>query len=188
MPHNLPRVLDEHCPGLGVLCGSASKAYAMTGWRCGWTIAAPSVIAAQHALQSHATSNVASITQHAALEALTGSQEPVERMRQEYQVRRDAVHAWLTRDRIYAAALPPATFYLWVDVSRVLSLTGLRTSADLARALLDESRVAVTPGEAFDAPGYVRISCATSLDVLREGSERMLAFARRRMEQPAAGR
>lgn len=182
--HNLPRILETHCPDLGVICGSASKAYAMTGWRCGWTIAPASVIAAESALQSHSTSNVSSITQRAALEALRGSQEPVSAMRREYQTRRDAVHAWLTDEGFYRASVPTATFYLWLDVSRLLQPTGFPTSTHVAHALLDECRVAVTPGEAFDAPGFVRVSFATSLDVLREASQRMVAFARRYMAQP----
>lgn len=185
IPHNLPRVLEACCPGLGVICGSASKAYAMTGWRCGWTIGPPDVVAAESALQSHATSNVASITQRAALAALTGSQAPVDEMRHEYQRRRDAVHTWLTSDGFYTAVLPPSTFYLFLDVSRLLSPTGLVTSNDVAAALLEEARVAVTPGEAFDAPGFIRISYATSMDILREGSERMIAFARRHVEAAA---
>lgn len=186
VPHNLPRVLQTHCPGLGVICGSASKAYAMTGWRCGWTIAPRAVITAESALQSHATSNVSSITQRAAIEALSGSQEPVQAMRGEYQRRRDAVHRWLTADGLYQAALPIATFYLWVDVTRLISPSGLRSSADVARALLEEERVAVTPGEAFGAVGFVRISFAAGVEVLREASARMVAFARRRLSTDGA--
>ena len=78
--HNLPRVLAETCPGQAVLCGSASKACAMTGWRCGWQIGPAAVIAASAAIQSHSTSNVASITQKAGVAALTGSQAPVRAM------------------------------------------------------------------------------------------------------------
>src|SRR5206468_11450390 len=73
VPHNLPKVLAETCPEQTVICGSASKAYAMTGWRCGWQIGPPAVIAASNAIQSHSTSNVNSITQKAALTALNGS-------------------------------------------------------------------------------------------------------------------
>ncbi len=177
-PHNLPAVLAAHCPGLGVICGSASKAYAMTGWRVGWTIAPPAVVAAESAVQSHATSNASSISQQAALEALTGSQAPVVRMLDEYRRRRDAIHRWLTEGLPYKAALPAGAFYLFVDVRALLSPDGLRTSNDFAQALLDECRVAVTPGEAFGAPGFVRISFATSMEILREGSQRMAAFAR----------
>jgi aspartate aminotransferase len=185
-PHNLPAVLAAHCPGLGVICGSASKAYAMTGWRLGWAIAPEAVIAAESAIQSHATSNASSISQQAAREALSGSQAPVTAMLDEYRRRRDAIHGWLTEGLPYKAALPAGAFYLFVDVRAVLSPNGLATTNDFAQALLDESRVAVTPGEAFGAPGFVRISFATSMDVLRDGSRRMAEFARRRLL--AAGR
>src|SRR5207245_4127605 len=81
VPHNLPKVLAEKCRDLTVMCGSASKAYAMTGWRCGWAIGPAPVIAAAGAIQSHTTSNVTSITQKAAVEALPGSQAPVKARR-----------------------------------------------------------------------------------------------------------
>jgi aspartate aminotransferase len=178
-PHNLPRVLAAHCPDLGVLCGSASKAYAMTGWRCGWTIAPAPVVAAEHAIQSHATSNVTSITQKAVLEAVTGSQASVGRMLDEYRERRDNLHAWLTVDERLRAVKPAGAFYLWLDVRALLSTDGITTSAAFAQALLDTTRVAVTPGEAFGAPGFVRLSFATSMDQLREGSGRILEFVRK---------
>ncbi len=184
-PHNLPRVLDAHCRDLAVICGSASKAYAMTGWRCGWTLAPAAVVAAQNAIQSHATSNVSSITQKAVVAALTGSQAPVTAMLNEYRTRRDTLHGWLTADPRLRCRKPQGTFYLFVDVSDVLSVDGLRTTTDFARALLDEARVAVTPGEAFDAPGFVRISYATSMENLREGSRRLLEFVQK--HAPTAG-
>jgi aspartate aminotransferase len=182
-PHNLPAVLVRHCRDLAVICGSASKAYAMTGWRCGWTLGPAALVAAESAIQSHATSNVSSITQKAVVAALTGSQAPVTAMLDEYRVRRDRLHEWLTKDSPLSCRKPAGAFYLFVDVSAVLSVDGFRTSTDFAQALLDESRVAVTPGEAFDAPGFVRMSYATSMDNLREGSRRMLDFVR--THQPA---
>jgi len=175
-PHNLPGVLDRYCRGLSVICGSASKAYAMTGWRCGWAIGPAAVIAAQNALQSHATSNVNSIAQKAVVEALTGSQAPVQAMLDEYRIRRDHLHEWLTKDPRVRCLKPAGAFYMFLDISDVLSPQGFRTSAEFSEALLDEARVAVTPGEAFDAPGFVRISFATSLENLREGSRRFVAF------------
>ena len=75
---------------------------------------------------------------------------------------------------------------MFVDVSDVLSLDGFRTSIDFADALLEQSRVAVTPGEAFDAPGYIRISYATSLDNLREGCRRLIEFAATHAPREAA--
>jgi aspartate aminotransferase len=186
VPHNLPGILDRHCRDLAVICGSASKAYAMTGWRCGWTLAPAAVVAAENAIQSHATSNVSSITQKAVVAALTGSQQPVVEMLNEYRSRRDTLHQWLTADPRLRCRKPAGAFYLFVDVSDVLSVDGLRTSNDFAQALLDEARVAVTPGEAFDAPGFVRISYATSMENLRDGSRRMLEFVQK--HAPAAAR
>ena len=139
------------------------------------------VISASSALQSHSTSNVTSITQKAAVEALTGSQAPVKAMLDEYRSRRDQLHAWLTADPRLRCLKPAGAFYLFVDISQLLSGVdpgGYRTSADFADALLQDARVAVTPGEAFDAPGFIRISYATSLDNLREGTRRILEFAK----------
>jgi aspartate aminotransferase len=178
VPHNLPAVLDRHCRDFSIICGSASKAYAMTGWRCGWSIGPAAVIAAENALQSHATSNVSSITQKAVVAALTGSQAAVGRMLEEYRVRRDHLHEWLAADPRLRCRKPAGAFYLFVDISDALSVDGIRTSAEFAQALLDEARVAVTPGEAFDAPGFLRLSYATSLDTLREGSRRLVEFVR----------
>jgi aspartate aminotransferase len=185
VPHNLPRVLAETCPEQAVLCGSASKAYAMTGWRCGWQIGPAAVIAASSAIQSHSTSNVTSITQMAALAALVGSQAPVTAMLDEYRKRRDRLHAWLTADPRLHCEKPAGAFYMFVDIGDVLSPDGFRTSLDFADALLKESRVAVTPGEAFDAPGTIRISYATSMELLQEGSARLLEFVAKHAPQPA---
>jgi aspartate aminotransferase len=185
VPHNLPGVLNKYCRDLSVICGSASKAYAMTGWRCGWAIGPAAVIAAQNALQSHATSNVNSITQKAVVAALTGSQAPTRAMLEEYRTRRDSLHAWLTADSRIRCLKPAGAFYMFVDISDTLSVDGLRTSNDFAQALLDESRVAVTPGEAFDAPGFLRISYATSMEHLREGSRRLVEFVQKHAPRAA---
>jgi len=176
-PHNLPKVLFDRHRARTVLCGSASKAYAMTGWRCGWTVAAADVIAACNVIQGHSTSNVASITQRAALAALTGPQETVRTMLTEYRMRRDSVHGWLTAHPGIRCQRPKGAFYLLLDVSDLLSPSGIRTSSQFAQTLLEDHRVAVTPGEGFDAPGHVRISYATAIEQLREGANRILKFA-----------
>jgi len=178
VPHNLPAVFARECRALTVLCGSASKAYAMTGWRCGWALGPAPLIAASAAIQSHSTSNVSSITQKAAVTALTGSQDTVRAMLDEYRTRRDSLFGWLSADPRLRCQKPAGAFYMFIDVGDLLSVDGFRTSAALAQAFLDESRVAVTPGEAFDAPGFIRISYATSMDNLREGSQRLLTFVR----------
>jgi len=189
VPHNLPAVLARKCRELTVLCGSASKAYAMTGWRCGWAIGPAPVIAASGAIQSHATSNVSSISQKAALAALTGSQTPVKAMLDEYRKRRDQLCEWLGVDARLRCQKPAGAFYMFIDISDLLSGVasgGFRTSLDFADALLSEARVAVTPGEAFDAPGFIRISYATSTENLREGSARLLNFVRTHQVREAA--
>ena len=177
-PHNLPSVLVSRMRDRTVLCGSSSKAYAMTGWRCGWSLGPASLISACNALQSHSTSNVCSITQKAAVAALEGPQGCVTEMLDEYRRRRDQLCEWLAVEPRLRVGKPEGAFYLFIDVSDFLSPDGLRTTADLAQALLDEARVAITPGEAFDAPGFLRLSYATSLEELRRGTDRILAFVR----------
>jgi aspartate aminotransferase len=185
VPHNLPGIIARKCRDVGVICGSASKAYAMTGWRCGWTLGPAALIAASSAIQSHATSNVSSITQKAVVAALTGPPEPVRAMLDEYRVRRDRLHEWLTADPRLKCHKPGGAFYLFVDVREVLRDAGLGSSIAFAEALLADARVALTPGEGFGAPGFVRISYATSMDNLREGSRAMLEFIRARTSAAA---
>jgi aspartate aminotransferase len=179
-PHNLLQVVASRMRDRAVFCGSASKAYAMTGWRCGWALGPAAVIAASNALQSHSTSNVCSITQRAVVAALTGDQSCVTAMLDEYRTRRDQVCQWLTEEPRLRLVKPAGAFYLFPDVSEFLSPDGIRTSAELAQALLDDAdaRVAVTPGEAFDAPGFIRLSYATSLDVLKRGAEKIIDYVR----------
>ena len=177
VPHNLPRVLFEKHRDRTVLAGSASKSYAMTGWRCGWTIAPKELTAAFNVIQGQSTSNVTSITQKAVLAALTDSQDAVAVMLNEYRTRRDKLHEWLTANPLIKCVKPRGAFYLFPDISGLLITDRLKTSADFAEALLEKEHVAVTAGEGFDAPGYLRISYATSMDQLREGATRILRFA-----------
>lgn len=177
VPHNLPKVLFDLHRDRTVLAGSASKAYAMTGWRCGWTIAPKELSAAFNVIQGQSTSNITSITQKAALAAITGPQDAVGVMLAEYRRRRDNIHAWLTAHPSITCVKPKGAFYLFPDISGLLSPDGIRTSADFAQAIIEKEHVVVTPGEAFDAPGYLRISYATSMEQLREGADRILRFA-----------
>jgi len=176
VPHNLVKILFDRMRDRTVICSAASKTYAMTGWRCGWTIAPKEMIGQCNVLQGHATSNINSITQKAGIAALTGPQDDVAVMLAEYRRRRDAVHGWLTADPRFVCVKPSGAFYLFPYVADLLSPTGLKTTGELAEAMLREVSVAVTPGEGFDAPGFFRLSYATSLDRLREGVDRMFAF------------
>jgi aspartate aminotransferase len=177
-PHNLPKVLADRMRDRTVLCGSASKAYAMTGWRCGWAVGPASLVSACNALQSHSTSNVCSITQKAVTAALNGPQECVTGMLDVYRTRRDQLCAWLAEEPRLRVSKPAGAFYLFIDVSEFLSPEGVRTTGQLAQALLDDERVALTPGEAFDAPGFIRVSYAASIDDLRRGAERIIRYVR----------
>jgi aspartate aminotransferase len=174
--HNIPGVLARHLRDRSVLCGSASKTYAMTGWRCGWTLAPAPLVAACNAIQSHSTSNASSISQKASEAALRGSQTCVAEMLDEYRRRRDRLAEWLAVDPRIRLVKPAGAFYLFPDISEFLSPEGIRTSAELATALLDDARVAVTPGEAFDAPGFFRLSYATSMHELERGTKRILEY------------
>jgi len=175
--HNLPKVLFDRHRDRTILAGSASKAYAMTGWRCGWTIAPKTLTSAFNLIQGQTTSNITSITQKAALAAVSGPQDAVTAMLNEYRERRDNIHEWLTAHPAIQCVKPKGAFYLFPDISGFLSPDGLKTSTDFAQALLEKEHVVVTPGEGFGAPGYVRISYATSMETLREGATRILRFA-----------
>jgi aspartate aminotransferase len=179
VPHNLPRIFGDAMRDRLVIAGSASKAYAMTGWRCGWALGPKALVSACNALQSHSTSNVSSITQKAAVAALTESQQCVADMRDEYKRRRDQLLVWLAEEPRFACAVPQGAFYLFPSIGELLAVDELRTSQQWADALLAEECVVTTPGEAFDAPGFVRLSYATSLERLREGATRLIRFARR---------
>jgi aspartate aminotransferase len=176
VPHNLPKVLFDRHRDRTVLAGSASKSYAMTGWRCGWTIAPKELTSAFNTIQGQSTSNIASITQHAAVAAISGSQDAVTAMLDEYRRRRDAIHAWLTSHPGIQCVKPRGAFYLFPNITGVLSSEGAPSSEAFAQRLLEQEKVVVTAGEAFDAPGYLRISYATSMDQLEEGAKRILRF------------
>jgi aspartate aminotransferase len=188
VPHNLVKVLTDRMRDRALFACSASKAYSMTGWRCGWILGPKDVVAAADTLQGHSTSNVASISQKAALQALTGSQEPVTAMLNEYRVRRDKLMEWFAADPRIECVKPAGAFYLFPRITKVLDSIGINNSGDFAQALLDDARVAVTPGEGFDAPGFLRISYATSLDRLREGTDRIFEFVKKRERQGAVAR
>ena len=174
--HNLPKLLFDKHRDRSVICGSLSKTYAMTGWRAGWTIAPKDLTAAFNIIMGHTTSNIASIVQKAGVVALNGPQEGVKVMLDEYRRRRDAIHGWLTAHPAIKCVKPRGAFYLFPDISELLG-GEVKSSSEFAQRLIEQEHVALTPGEGFDAPGYLRISYATSMDQLREGATRILRLA-----------
>lgn len=177
VPHNLPKILAANLRDRSAISGSASKTYAMTGWRLGWAIGPAELIATCNTIQSHSTSNASSVAQKAAVAALAGPQDSVRDMLDEYRRRRDYLHRALSADPRVRCNLPAGAFYVFPDVRGILEAVGMTSSADLARALLDEARVALCAGEAFAAPGFLRISYATSMHELERGVQRIFEFA-----------
>ena len=177
--HRIVSILLDRHRDRTILCSAASKAYAMTGWRCGWAIGPKDVIAQCNVVQGHSTSNINSITQKAGIAALTGPQDDVTKMLNEYRKRRDAVHGWLTADPRFVCLKPGGAFYLFPYVADLLSPTGIKSSGEFAEALLKDVSVAVTPGEGFDSPGFFRLSYATSIERLKEGVDRIRAFVQK---------
>ncbi len=154
-----------------IAVNSASKTYAMTGWRLGWSAAPKELTQAMAAIQSHLTSHPTSISQKAALAAITGDQSCVEAMLSEYRRRREVVLNELEKIKGIDFAIPHGAFYVFPTVSSFFN-GDAKNSVDLARYLLEKAHVAVVPGAAFGADSYVRISYATSLEQLREGLKR----------------
>ncbi len=174
--HSMPVVvpeLAERC----IVANGVAKTYAMTGWRVGWMIGPPDVVKAAANLQSHATSNVANVSQRAALAAVSGDLSAVAGMRDTYDRRRRRIHEMLCDISGVSCLEPEGAFYAFPSMKGVLGaeVGGRRpsTALELAEIILDEARVAIVPGEAFGAPGYARFSYALGDDDLVEGVTRI---------------
>lgn len=166
--------------GQTILMNGVAKTYAMTGWRVGWMAGPDDVIKAATSFQSHTTSNVNNVAQKAALEALTGPQDAVFKMREAFDRRRLLMLRLLRELPGFEVPTPGGAFYAFPRVEEVLrrEIRGrtARTSAELAELFLDEAEVAVVPGEAFGAPGYLRFSYALGEEELTEGIARLAAL------------
>jgi aspartate aminotransferase len=172
--------LPARVPALGdrwVVVNGVAKTYAMTGWRVGWMIGPPDVVAAATNLQSQQTSNVANVSQRAALAAVTGDLTAVAEMRTAFDRRRMTMTSMLNEIDGVSCVLPEGAFYCFPNVSGLLgrSIRGVTptSSAELAELAINEAKVAVVQGEAFGAPGYLRLSYALGDDDLVEGVGRL---------------
>ncbi|MGH3383429.1 MAG: pyridoxal phosphate-dependent aminotransferase [Nocardioidaceae bacterium] len=172
VPVQVPELADT-C----VVVNGVAKTYAMTGWRVGWMIGPKDVVKAATNLQSHATSNVANVSQRAAIAAVSGDLSAVEVMRSAFDRRRRTIVSMLNEIDGVVCPEPQGAFYAYPSVKGVLgrpiggSTPG--TSAELAEVILDQVEVAVVPGEAFGTPGYLRLSYALGDDDLAEGVGRI---------------
>ena len=160
-----------------ILINGASKSYSMTGWRIGFAAGPLDAIRAMNAVLSHSTSNASSVSQYAALEAYRGAQSDVDSMCAAFKERRGRIVSLLNEIPGISCPLPAGAFYAFPNVEGVLrSWRGkarMASSADLAAYLLEETFVATVPGEAFGAPGYLRLSYACSMPEIQEGIGRI---------------
>lgn len=175
MPALVPELADR-C----VVVNGVAKTYAMTGWRVGWMIGPADVIKAATNLQSHATSNVANVSQRAALAAVAGDLDAVEAMRAAFARRGEVMHRMLSAIPGVTCLRPQGAFYAFPSLQALLGrdIAGHRpqTTVDLAELILEHAKVAIVPGEAFGAPGYARLSFALADDDLVEGISRLAEF------------
>jgi aspartate/methionine/tyrosine aminotransferase len=175
MPTLVPE-LAERC----VVINGVAKTYAMTGWRVGWMIAPADVIKAATNLQSHSTSNVANVSQVAALAAVSGNLDAVDQMRIAFDRRRTLMVDLLNAIPRVSSPLPEGAFYAYPSVAGLMNKsiggTIAQSSAELAAIILEKAEVAVVPGEAFGTPGFFRLSYATSDENITEGLARMHAL------------
>jgi len=172
-PYSIASVPDSK-PGL-ITIGSMSKTFAMTGWRIGYTLAPQRLIAAMTKLQGQSTSNPTSIAQYAAIEAMRGPMDSVPVMLAEYARRRERIVAGLCAIPGITCNAPSGAFYVFPNISAHFS-KDMPDDTAAATQLLDREQVAVVPGEAFGAPGYLRLSYATSMDRIDEGLRRLGRF------------
>jgi aspartate/methionine/tyrosine aminotransferase len=173
---SMPVVVPELADRTLILNGVA-KTYAMTGWRVGWMIGPKDVVKAAANLQSHATSNVANVSQAAALAAVSGDLSAVARMREAFDRRRQTMVRLLNDIPGVFCPVPEGAFYAYPSVKELLGkeIRGKRpqTSVELAALILEEAEVALVPGEAFGTPGYFRLSYALGDEDLAEGVGRV---------------
>jgi len=172
MPVVVPSLADR-C----IVLNGVAKTYAMTGWRVGWLIGPTDVVKAATNLQSHATSNVANVSQKAALAAVTGDLSAVDEMKVAFDRRRRRIVEMLNDIDGVVCPEPKGAFYVYPSVKGLLGReydgSTASTSAELAELVLEKAEVAVVPGEAFGSPGYVRMSYALGDDDLVEGVTRL---------------
>lgn len=171
-----------------VVINGVSKAYSMTGWRIGYAAGPKHIISAMSKVQSQSTSNATSIAQYAALAALTGDQSFIKTMVAAFKERHDFVLKELRSMPGVKCAPSDGTFYIFPSVEGLISQSsGFSNDLEFSEFLLNTAEIAVVPGSAFGAPGYIRISYATSMENLQEAMRRMRAAIEKLNVEPAAG-
>jgi len=165
--------LSKEAADLTITVNGFSKSYAMTGWRLGYLAAPEAVAKAVDSIQSHSTSHPASFVQRAGIAALKGDQQPLSDMREEFDMRRNYMFDRISKIPNVTAVKPLGAFYVLVNISQL----GL-TSQNFADRLLSKANVAVVPGAAFGDDRTIRLSYATSIDIIKKGLDRFQDFCR----------
>ena len=161
-----------------LVINGVSKSHSMTGWRIGYVAGDAEVVTAMTNLASHSTSNPTTTSQYAAIEAYNGPQETVEVMREAFESRLNQVYPKLAAIPGFKVIKPDGAFYLLPEVSEALEKTGFENVDDFATALLTDANVAIIPGSGFGSPNTIRLSYATSIDLLEEAIRRIEKFVR----------
>ena len=159
-----------------IVINGVSKAYAMTGWRVGYAVGDPEIIAAMSKLTGQTTSNLTAVSQYATIEALTGPQDSVEVMRQAFEERLNTIYPLLCEVPGFEVVKPQGSLYLFPNVKKAMEMKGYTDVTDFTTAILEEAEVALVTGAGFGAPENVRLSYATDLDTLKEAVKRLKAF------------
>lgn len=166
-----------------IVINGVSKTYSMTGWRLGYAAASKEITKLMTSIQSHMTSNVNTITQYAAIEALNGPVENLNNMVKEFENRRNFMVDKLSKIDGVSIIKPSGAFYIMVNISSYLNTSfkgeEIKNSIDFARVLLDEEKVAVIPGSGFGLDDYIRLSYATSMKIIEVGIDRIERFLSR---------
>ncbi|MDU5109490.1 MAG: pyridoxal phosphate-dependent aminotransferase [Clostridium sp.] len=163
-----------------IVINGLSKSYAMTGWRIGYSACSEEIAKLMGSIQSHVTSNINSISQYAAIEALEGPQDSIKAMIVEFEKRRNYMIDRIEKINGLSFIKAKGAFYIMVDVSKFYgkSINGniIKTSLDFSKSILKEENLAVIPGIAFGLDNYIRLSYATSMDIIEEGLDRLEAY------------
>ncbi|MBA2870211.1 aspartate aminotransferase [Anoxybacillus calidus] len=166
-----------------IIINGVSKSHSMTGWRIGYAAGNKEIIRAMTDLASHSTSNPTSIAQYATIAAYSGSQETVEEMRQAFEQRLNIIYEKLIQIPGFSCVKPQGAFYLFPNAKEAAALAGYHNVDEFVAALLEEAKVAIVPGSGFGAPDNVRLSYATSLELLEKAIERIKQFMEQKMNR-----
>jgi aspartate aminotransferase len=172
--------LSEDAYNRTIVINGVSKAYAMTGWRIGYAAASMEMVALMSNIQSHTTSNPNSIAQYASVEALNGQQDDVNKMIEQFKLRRDYMVERINSINNLSCIKPEGAFYVMVNISNILnkSIDGkvIKDSLTFSDLLLEKEKVAVIPGIAFGVDDFIRLSYATSMENIKNGLDRIARF------------